>query len=404
MRLTLKPILRLLGIFCLTALVLVSCSGEGGESPAAATNRVEFDPAVTIKPDADGQTVLLITGKEGTSWSAEITAGSDWVSFSALSTVTTAQGSVGSSQAAREKFVYYKANRSGAERTARIAFTFEGEDSQVLELVQYSASSGDNIYETGQASVWPEIPLYREGSDYQYVTHYAEINGSNARNYTMCFDKSTYTACWVAYPLHKVHTGSGRPDDPWAYDPKISSSYQANLARGSYSGGYQRGHQIPNADRNGVMEMCYQTFYCSNATPQNGSLNTGVWSKLEGRVRDYICSDTLYVVTGAFFANRGTSTTDKDGKECPVPTNYFKVLVRTVKGNIRKKGDLLSDYSESQLKSIGFWVENRNIYSEVSSSMVKSVEEIEKLTGFTFFPQVPDAVKRQKAPLEWGIN
>ena len=36
--------------------------------------------------------------------------------------------------------------------------------------------------------------------------------------------------------------------------------------------------------------------------------------------------------------------------------------------------------------------------------MVKSVEEIEKLTGFTFFPQVPDAVKRQKAPLEWGIN
>lgn len=152
------------------------------------------------------------------------------------------------------------------------------------------------------------------------------------------------------------------------------------------------------------MEMCYQTFYCSNATPQNGSLNTGAWSTLESRVRDYICSDTLYVVTGAYFANRGTSTTDKDGKVCPVPTNYFKVLVRTVKGNIRKKGDLLSDYSESQLKSIGFWVENRSGYSGVTSSMVKSVEEIEKLTGFTFFPQVPDAVKRQNAPLEWGIN
>ena len=403
MRLTLKPILRKFGIFCMAAMLFAAC-GSGRRGVAVGENRVELDPAWTIKPDADGQTVLLMTGKEGTSWSAEITAGSEWVSFSGLSMVGTATGTVGSSQSAREKYVYYKANRSGAERTAEITFTFEGEAPQQLELVQYSATSGDNIFETGQAAVWPEIPAYREGDDYQYVTHYAEINGSNARNYTMCFDKSTYTACWVAYPLHKVHTSSGRPDDPWAYDPKISSSYQANLARGSYNGSYQRGHQIPNADRNGVMEMCYQTFYCSNATPQNGPLNTGAWSTLESRVRDYICSDTLYVVTGAYFANRGTSTTDKDGKVCPVPTNYFKVLVRTVKGNIRKKGDLLSDYSESQLKSIGFWVENRSGYSGVTSSMVKSVEEIEKLTGFTFFPQVPDAVKRQKAPLEWGIN
>lgn len=209
MRLTLKPILRKFGIFCMAAMLFAAC-GSDGDGDAVAANRVEFDPAVTIKPDADGQTVLLITGKEGTSWSAEITAGSEWVSFSGLSMVGTATGTVGSSQSAREKYVYYKANRSGAERTAEITFTFEGEAPQQLELVQYSATSGDNIFETGQAAVWPEIPAYREGDDYQYVTHYAEINGSNARNYTMCFDKSTYTACWVAYPLHKVHTSSGR--------------------------------------------------------------------------------------------------------------------------------------------------------------------------------------------------
>lgn len=112
------------------AAMLFAACGSDGDGDAVAANRVEFDPAVTIKPDADGQTVLLITGKEGTSWSAEITAGSEWVSFSGLSMVGTATGTVGSSQSAREKYVYYKANRSGAERTAEITFTFEGEAPQ----------------------------------------------------------------------------------------------------------------------------------------------------------------------------------------------------------------------------------------------------------------------------------
>lgn len=383
-----------------------ACGKDEGGTPAS-VNKVTLDPAVTIKPDSDGAAVLLISGKAGTNWTAEITSG-EWISFDRFSSkpLKTASGVVGASLNERERFVYYTANKTSAERTAQITFTFEGEAPRVLDLVQYSVNDKDNIYVTGQARIWPEIPVFKENSHYQYVTHYGKIDGNTARNYTLCFDQSTFTACWVAYPLHTAYTGTGRPEkDPWAYDPKIASSFQANLGKGSYNGGYQRGHQIPNADRSKIMEMQYQTFYCSNATPQNGTLNTKVWATLEKQVRGYMCSDTLYVVTGAYFANRNTTTTDKDGKVCPVPTNYFKVLVRTVKGNIRKKGDLMSDYSDSQLKSIGFWFENKNIYpNAVSSSMVRSVAEIEAQTGFTFFPQISNTVKNQKAPLEWGIN
>lgn len=395
----------------LFAVFFTSC-GKDDDGGGTSANKVQWDPAVTVKPDSSGYAVLLVTGKSGTAWTAEITSG-DWISFqvySSANVVKTKTGVVGTSQKEREQFVYYSANSTRDERTAEITFTFEGQAPVVLKLVQYSVTNSDNIYDTGQAAVWPEIPEYKENSDYQYVTHYADLNGYNARNYTLCFDQSTFTACWVAYPLHSVYTGTGRPaKDPWAFDPKIAAKYQANLSLGGYKwgDGYDRGHQIPNADRNGNNEMQYQTFYCSNATPQVSSFNQGVWVTLENKARnDYMCPDTLYVVTGAYFANTNRTTTDKAGKVCPVPTNYFKIFLRTVKGNIRKKGDLLSDYPDSQLQSIGFWYENRTGYSKspLQASQTMSVKEIEQKTGFKFFPQVSDGVKSQWNPSAWGIN
>ena len=118
-----------------------------------------------------------------------------------------------------------------------------------------------------------------------------------------------------------------------------------------------------------------------------------------------MCPDTLYVVTGCYFANRNTTTVDKDGQVCPVPTHYFKVLLRTVRGNIRRKGDLLRDYSDADLQTIGFWFENRSGYpNALSTSDTRSVAEIERQTGFTFFPQVSDAVKAQRNPTAWGVQ
>ena len=67
-------------------------------------------------------------------------------------------------------------------------------------------------------------------------------------------------------------------------------------------------------------------------TPQLNRLNQDMWANLEAKVRAQICNDTLYVVTGCYYANTNTTTTDRDGKVCPVPTNYFKVLLRTRTG------------------------------------------------------------------------
>ena len=94
--------------------------------------------------------------------------------------------------------------------------------------------------------------------------------------------------------------------------------------------------------------------------------------------------------------------TDKAGQVCPLPSHYFKVVVRTVKGNIRQPGDRLGNLPAGQLKSIGFWVANEGGQGE-AKSWVKSVKEIEELTKFEFFPTLPAEVKTQKDAASWGL-
>ena len=53
-------------------------------------------------------------------------------------------------------------------------------------------------------------------------------------------------------------------------------------------------------------------------------------------------------------------------------------------------------------RSIGFWVANAGGQGE-AKSWVKSVAEIEKQTGFTFFPTLPESVKQQKDAAAWGL-
>lgn len=241
----------------------------------------------------------------------------------------------------------------------------------------------------------PELPATINSSNYTYVTHTAALKGKTVRNYSMCFDKTKYAAQWVAYPLHACYRGnvdrSYESSDIWPYDPQITSSWQA-VGRGGYSG-YTRGHQIPSADRTATKELNQQTFYMSNMTPQAYNFNGGIWLELENKVRNNICNDTIYVVTGAMW----TKTNIYAGRY-PVPTHYYKVLLRTRKGN---SGKTVFDAAADELKCIGFWL-SHDATGNLTSAYCKSVAEIEKLTGFTFFPKV-NVDKTQCIPSDWGF-
>ncbi len=251
---------------------------------------------------------------------------------------------------------------------------------------------------------WAEMPAKIEDANLEYCYHDKLPSNNKLRNYSFCFDKSKYCALWVAYPLHKCYTeGNGYRTDAWSYDPCcIDDSVEPNLRNAYYPQGgssysHSRGHQLPSADRLASYEDNATTFYYTNMTPQLQSLNGGTWAQMEDDLRkDYMCSDTLYIVTGAHFdKGYGYAYDNKGaGKPCAVPTHYYKVILRTKKGD---SGKWVGNCSADELQCVGFWFD----HTAKAPRQMMSVADIEKKTGHTFFPNVKNAPKSTYNPSEW---
>ena len=248
--------------------------------------------------------------------------------------------------------------------------------------------------------VWMELPAQVDLDETMYVvTHTAQMEGRQQRNYTILYDEDLYAALWVAYPLCESHTSSGR-EESWGYDPHVPATSQTNVRQGygaseptaNYPKNfYARGHQIPNADRSGVPEMMAQTYYSTNMTPQiQNGFNGGIWAKLEEAVRAAIPQgDTLYVVTGAVFQKDGIDEKVKeivnknDSKNLPVPNYYWKALLKVKR----------SQEGVTGASTIGFWLPHNDLKGRSYMDYAVSVDQIEAWTGFNLFPSIPDVLE-----------
>lgn len=378
-------------------LLCASACGKGDSETAPQFNEADWKISSTVNY-AEGFSAIILTGTPNVDWKANITEGNDWCSFSSkdFTHATTKTGTV--TEGLNVLYVYYKTNAGREQRQAALTIQFAEKEAQYFDLIQLSQSQ-QNL---PAFSSWAELPESKESVNYQYVTHYAQLSNKRARNYSLCFDKTKKAALWVAYPIHAAYLGSSGRTDAWAFDPIVPFSFQPDCTNRSYRGNYDRGHQLPSGDRQATNELNAQTFYMSNLTPQLDRLNQDMWAQLESQVRRNNCSDTLYVVTGAYFGAGAGTTTDGVGNTVPIPTNYYKVLLRTKSGS---SGKAIKDCSDSELISIGFWVEQRS-YGNIAPprSICTTVVDIESKTGFKFFPQVSNAVKQQNAPNQWGIN
>lgn len=264
-------------------------------------------------------------------------------------------------------------------------------------------------------AAWYELPA-RTTAD-ETITQTVYPASGSQRNYTMYYDKSTYTAYWVAYPLAKGHMGNGR-SDKWQRNPGLAESEQINVWSSSYgvnlgattSDGYDsskefyaRGHQIPNADRNGSDELVVQTYYATNSTPQiQNKFNGGIWQQLESGVRNIAATtDTVYVVTGAILQTAGNHeaitwiTPKSDSKRCPVPNYYYKALLKVRRDASNKVTSAIT---------IGFWMEHREYSNDSYTNYATSVAEIERLTGFDFFANLPPTFRPQRSKIRTGTH
>lgn len=158
---------------------------------------------------------------------------------------------------------------------------------------------------TGTAALgksWAELPA--ANTSVTEICHYitdvaATGNGSYPRNFAMGYDKAKKAALWAAYPLHAYYTAPNASKER-AYSADLSLGKTEQMV-GGVGAPYNKGHQVPNADRKVSNLANKQISYYSNMTPQLATFNSGAWGTLETRVRGWMCDDTLYVVTGCYF-------------------------------------------------------------------------------------------------------
>lgn len=242
---------------------------------------------------------------------------------------------------------------------------------------------------------WMELPATSD-SDGQDLLIHSFPDGT--RNYAAYYDYGNLVSSWVAYPLFAGNIGTGERTEKFTLNPLLPRDKQPYLPRAyqaGNAGSYDRGHQIPSADR-WSYRVNFETFFGTNMTPQDNGLNSNAWAVLEGKVRDWAKkSDTLYVVTGCTVAGSDKYVLDADDKHVTVPTGYYKALLRL---------------SGGEYTGAAFWFDNKaNNASSIQKSMSMSLDQLEEKVGVDFFVNLPDDKEKEveeqdPADVTWWWN
>ncbi|SMO89187.1 endonuclease G [Saccharicrinis carchari] len=190
--------------------------------------------------------------------------------------------------------------------------------------------------------------------------------------YTLCYSEQHEQAIWVYYKLTpELVNGSEKRTDDFRPDPKVSTG-SATLT--DYKGsGYHRGHLCPAGSMDMNRTSMSESFFLSNMSPQAPSFNTGRWKMLESQVRKWTNQyQNLVVATGPVFKdNIGHIGTN----QVTVPGYYYKVV-----------------YCPSKQKMIAFVMPNKKLFQPIAA-YVKTVDQVEALTGIDFFQGMEDSLE-----------
>ncbi|MBR5399104.1 MAG: DNA/RNA non-specific endonuclease [Bacteroidales bacterium] len=356
----------LLAVPLATVMLLAgSCGGGGGGKGT--------DP---VKPE----TIVSVTFKqpevEATKGSQfiNISSNGSWILSSSQSWLKVSQSNgTGSTSSVS---VSYDENTGSSSRTAILTLNCAGKTATATLTQKGKGEEPSPATSPG----WIELPELKSGTGHKFVTH--SFTGKSLRSFSYDWNSTDLVANWVAYPLNKGLIGSGGRSDAWGLDPKLTSAEQPILASG-YKGSYDRGHQLPSADRLTYAENV-KTFYYTNMTPQMNAFNGQIWLTAESMVRGWsTSSDTLYVVTGCVVKGSSKKAYDNNGKAVTVPVAYYKAVVRYVKN---------STLGYSGYMGLAMYFEHKSYsHSNINNTMtdiVMSIDALEAKLGLDLFPNL----------------
>lgn len=191
--------------------------------------------------------------------------------------------------------------------------------------------------------------------------------------FRVSFNKDNRTPNWVAWELlGSETTGEVGRHNKFLQDPEVEGCPETVDYRKS---GYDRGHMCPAADQKWSEKAMADCFFMTNICPQDHSLNSGAWNTLENKERSWARRDSaLLIVAGPLYSENDKSVI---GRGVRVPGAFFKVLAAPYLAEPR---------------GIAF------VYPNMSSpgnmqNYVMTIRDLEKITGYDFFPALPDALE-----------
>ena len=193
------------------------------------------------------------------------------------------------------------------------------------------------------------------------------------KGYTVSYNQQTRNPNWVAWHLTKDHTyGSNqRKQEMFAEDEQVGHPRATN--NDYYNSRYDRGHMCPAGDNKWDREAMHQSFLFTNICPQNHGLNKYEWNDLEIQCREWAREyGAIDIVCGPIY-KEGREQRTIGRSRVWVPDAFFKVI-------LCRKG---------RPKAIGFIYRNEGV-KQTRQEALRSVDEIERLTGIDFFPALDD--------------
>ena len=258
---------------------------------------------------------------------------------------------------------------------ALLMLTGTGGDDQIPEdnkktKVNESESLYSNNTNKGTGEVqWPkamEVPAKTNGIQELLLKRDA---------FWVSYNKDRKIPNWVAWHLTAAHTRGNNQRDDMLFTEDSEVPYPRATDDDYYSSHYDRGHMCPAGDNKWDRRALTQSFKFSNICPQNHSLNKGDWNDLEIQCRYWAREmGDIYIVTGPIFYNGVKKTIGRN--QVAVPDAFFKVVL----------------CDNGKAKAIGFIYPNRGGHKEMKE-YVRSVDEIERITGIDFFPKLEDSLE-----------
>lgn len=216
-----------------------------------------------------------------------------------------------------------------------------------------------------------------------------DIRVLKRKGYWAGYSPSLRHPVWVAYYVpqtKQLETPPERP--PFARDRDVKDSPAPNDYTRS---GYDRGHMAPNyliATRYGQAAQ-RETFLMTNIVPQRAALNREPWRVLEHTVADTLSarSEAMWVITGTVQNPRKPSIGER---RIAVPEGFYKVV---------------ASLKDGRLRVLGFYMGQETGKRTRPRFSIRSVDELERLSGLDFFPnltaQEQEALESVEATRYW---